>query len=238
MLEETHMVNLLAIDTSGASCSVALMYDQEIFAEFTLMERQQASHILPMIDRLLMQAKVSLNQLDTLAFSCGPGSFTGIRLAASVIQGLAYASNLPVVAISTLQILAQGAYRAFDAKNVLVAIDARMDEVYWGAYRLASDGFMRPISTDQRCKPILVEPPSLCDNWMGLGDGWKAYSELLRSRISGVIEINSNCYPDAKDLAILASDSFLAGNFLKPENALPTYFHEATSWKKQHNIPK
>lgn len=232
------MVNLLAIDTSGASCSAALIYNQEVFSEFTLMERQQANQILPMIDRLLMQAKVSLNQLDALAFSCGPGSFTGIRLAASVIQGLAYACNLPVVAISTLQILAQGAYRALDAKNVLVAIDARMDEVYWGAYQLASDGLMHSSSMDQRCKPALIEPLSLCDNWLGIGDGWQTYAELLRTRISGYIEINANCYPDAKDLAILATTEFLAGNLLKPENALPTYFHEATSWKKQLNIPK
>ena len=103
-------MKILAIDTSSNACGVALLCNNEVKALHELAPMQQTQKILPMIDALLGEAKVSLNQLDALAFGCGPGSFTGVRIAVSVMQGLGYAMNLPLIPVSSLAALAQAAY--------------------------------------------------------------------------------------------------------------------------------
>ncbi len=119
-------MKILLLDTSTFACSAALMIDEHITAHFEIAPRQHARLILPMIDKLLSDAELSLSNLDGIAFCQGPGSFTGIRLAASVVQGLAYGANLPVIPISTLAAMALGAYRKYGVQCVLSALDAKM----------------------------------------------------------------------------------------------------------------
>ncbi|WP_115175333.1 tRNA (adenosine(37)-N6)-threonylcarbamoyltransferase complex dimerization subunit type 1 TsaB, partial [Yersinia ruckeri] len=121
---------ILAIDTATEACSVALWNDGAILAHFELCAREHTQRILPLV-QLLTESGLALSQLDALAFGRGPGSFTGVRIGIGIGQGLALGANLPMIGISTLQTMAQGAFRQIGATRVLAAIDARMGEVYW-----------------------------------------------------------------------------------------------------------
>nr|VFJ43097.1 MAG: tRNA threonylcarbamoyl adenosine modification protein YeaZ [Candidatus Kentron sp. FM] len=133
-------MKILAIDTATDACSVALHLDGDYREIHELAPRRHAEILLPRIRTLLSEAALSLRDLDALAFGRGPGAFTGVRIATGVIQGLAFGADLPVVPISSLHALAQGAWRERGEGNVLAAFDARMGEVYWGAYRLDAAG--------------------------------------------------------------------------------------------------
>lgn len=123
---------ILAIDTATEACSVALYNQGETLAHFELCAREHTQRILPLVQQILAEAGLSLKQLDALAFGRGPGSFTGVRIGIGIAQGLSLGAELPLLPVSTLQTMAQGAYRQTGADRVLAAIDARMGEVYWG----------------------------------------------------------------------------------------------------------
>ena len=135
-------MKLLALDTSLDACSVALWQDGNITENFQVAPKQQTQLILPMLQQLLQETNITLKQIDALAFCHGPASFTGVRIAAGIIQGLSLPNNLPVIPVSTLQALAQSAYQEFGIKDILVCLDARMQEVYWGVYQLGENNLM------------------------------------------------------------------------------------------------
>jgi len=132
-------MKILAVDTATQACSAALFIDGETTAEFRLAPREHTQLILPMVESLLQQAAIKIADLDALAFGRGPGSFTGVRIATGIVQGLAFAHNLPVLAISTLASIAQLAGDEHQHNNVLAGIDARMGEIYWGCYQRADN---------------------------------------------------------------------------------------------------
>jgi hypothetical protein len=136
------MTTLLALDTATEACSVALLHDGKVTSHYEVIPRLHAQKLLPMIKQLLADAGVALSAVDAIAFGRGPGAFTGVRIAIGVVQGLAFALERPVLPISNLAALAQGALREHGVQQVAAAIDARMDEVYWGCYR-AEQGEMR-----------------------------------------------------------------------------------------------
>ena len=130
-------VTLLALDTATEACSVALLRGGEKTHLAQFAQREHTKHILPMVDEILAQAGITLHQVDALVFGRGPGSFTGVRIGAGIAQGLAFGAALPVIPVSNLAAMAQAAYVQYQAENVLTAIDARMNEVYfaqWAAY--------------------------------------------------------------------------------------------------------
>ena len=127
---------ILAIETSTPACSVALTIDGVLLEDFRLAPRQHNDLILPMVDQLLTQANIHLKDLDAIAFGKGPGSFTGLRIAAGVVQGLAYGADLPVIGISTLEAMALEAFQKYHKDYWLAALDARMGEVYIGGYKV------------------------------------------------------------------------------------------------------
>ena len=133
-------MKLLALDTATEACSVALNIDGELTEHYELLPRRHSRELLPMVEKIIAAAGLSLTQLDAVAFGCGPGAFTGLRVATAMAQGLAFGADLPVIPVSTLAALAQQAHRCYQSTHVLAAIDARMDEVYWGTVCPARSG--------------------------------------------------------------------------------------------------
>lgn len=224
------MPNLLAIDTSLQGCSAALLYENNITTLSQLAQRQQAILILPMIDQLLQQACISLQQLDAIAYGHGPGSFTGIRLASSIAQGLAFGVNRPLITISSMQILAQTIHAEFAEDHVLIALNAYKDQIYWGAYQADIHGWMESIMPDQRFHPKDIPTVSAMKNWVGAGEGWSIYSEALQQQVP-LKKYYSNSYPQAKELVRLAQRKYAQNDYLNPALALPNYLYGSEQWK-------
>lgn len=220
-------MNLLAIETATDACSAALWLDGTITEEFAIIPRQHTQKILVMLESLFSQTGLSFTQLDALAFSCGPGSFTGLRIAASVIQGLAVAWDRPVVPISTLHALAQGTYRITKNTHLFSCLDARMGEVYGGYYTLdESTGHMTSFSPEFLASPDNVHFPAGID-WLGVGSGCKAYLNLFEQKVGfHWHEEIGDIYPHAQDVAELAASRFLKGEYVSAEQALPVYFRD------------
>lgn len=142
-------MKLLALETATEACSAALWVDGRVLARFQHAPRLQTELMLPMVDELLAEAGIRLNDLDAIAYSRGPGAFTGVRIAAAVAQGLAFGVDLPIIPVSSLQTLAQGVNREYGADRVLCVFDARMDEIYVGAYEKDKDGLMQPLAPER-----------------------------------------------------------------------------------------
>ena len=224
-------VRLLSIDTTEEACSAALLTDGAVAERFELAPRRHSELILPMMAGLLSDAGLHLNDLDALAFARGPGSFTGVRIAASVIQGAAFGADLPVVPVSSLQALAQGAFRTRRATAVLSALDARMGEVYWGAYRADREGLMRPVIDEGVCAPHHVAVPEGGD-WWGIGSGWASYAAELGARCAMHLPRDAEARVHAQDVATLAAALFAAGGAVPAEQALPVYLRDEVAWAK------
>ncbi|MEL0029108.1 MAG: tRNA (adenosine(37)-N6)-threonylcarbamoyltransferase complex dimerization subunit type 1 TsaB [Perlucidibaca sp.] len=236
-------MNLLALETATEHCSVALLRvtagGREQLARGLHAPRQQTELILPMVDDVLAEAGISLRDLDALAYSCGPGAFTGVRIAAAVAQGLALGADLPVLPVSSLQAQAQGAARVHGAGAVLACFDARMQEVYAGAYHRDDDGLMQPLLAEVACRPDAL-PDTLVGAWsavaassalaVGSGSGWSSYGELLAGRLPVTLQ-DGDLPPDAGDVAALALPRLRAGRAVAPELALPVYLRDDV-WKK------
>jgi tRNA threonylcarbamoyladenosine biosynthesis protein TsaB len=219
-------VRLLAIDTSGEACSAALLIDSDSRQRFSRQPRRHGTLILGMVESLLAEAHLVLSDLDALAFGRGPGSFTGVRIAAAVAQGLGLGADLPVVPVSTLAALAQGHHRRAGVARSLVAVDARMGELYWGAYSLDPDGLMRLSGREEVGQAGRVETPPGC-GWHGVGNGWSAYGAPLSERLGDRLEtVEADATCESRDILPIAAADFLAGRGVAPELALPVYLRD------------
>jgi tRNA threonylcarbamoyladenosine biosynthesis protein TsaB len=219
-------MKLLAIETAAEACSAALLIDGEISQRFQVQPRKHSELIIPMLDELLQQSGLKPTQLDAVAFGCGPGSFTGVRIAAGVAQGVAFAADLPVVCVSTLAALAQGLFRKSGHKRVLPAFDARMQEVYWGCYQLQESGLMRAIFPDEIAPAEKVTPPT-GDAWYGVGSGWETYGETLSKVVgTGLKSVTPDLFCSAHDVALLGVAGFELGKAVSAEHALPQYLRD------------
>jgi tRNA threonylcarbamoyladenosine biosynthesis protein TsaB len=219
-------IKLLAIETSTEACSAALLCDGQVHDRYQLAPREHGRLILGMVDAVLAEAGLSLQQLDGLAFGRGPGAFTGVRIATGVIQGLAFGADLPVVPVSTLAALAQGALRQRGAMQVLAALDARMAEVYWGVYRCDAAGMMTEAEAERVCAASHIDVPA-GTGWFGVGGGFAAYAEILRERLGAVLtDCAPDVYPQARDVAVLGAAALARGEGVSAELALPVYLRD------------
>lgn len=221
-------MKLLALETSTEACSVALSVDGRVVSRFRHAPRLQTELLLPMAEEVLAEAGLSLAQLDALAYSRGPGAFTGVRIAAAAVQAFAFARDLPVVAVSSLQALAQGAHRVYGARRVLSVFDARMDEVYAGGHELA-DGLMRPLAPDCLCAPAAL-PAALRGEWFAAGNGVAVYEALLRGQCT-LTGTDAGLFPSAEDVLPLALAQYAQAGGQAAELALPVYLRDEV-WKK------
>lgn len=217
-------MRLLALETASDACSVALWQDGEVFQRLEVAPRRHAELVLAMADEVLVAAGCGRGDLDAVAFGRGPGAFTGLRIAAGVAQGIALGCDLPVVPVSSLAALAQGALRAHGWRRVLAAFDARMGEVYWGAFEAGEGGLMQPVGEERVCRPEAVPlPPG--GGWHGSGLGWAAHgaalATVLGEGLAGVEEAPR--HPEAHDVAVLGAALAAAGHTVEAARAVPVY---------------
>ena len=220
-------MKLLAIDTATEGCSAALLIGERLLTREAELARGHAERILPMIDELLGEAGMSLRGLDAIAFGRGPGSFTGVRLAAGIAQGLAFGADLGVVAISDLRALAQrGLAEDGSVARVLVCNDARMQEVYWGCFERGGDGLASDRGPERVGPPATVHLPPSWTDAAGLGRGFAAHPMLKALAGITVPDAWERLLPRAAEIARLAAPEAGAGRLLAPEAAVPVYLRD------------
>lgn len=214
-------MKILALDTSTAHCSAALWIDGEVEAREALAGQRHSELLLGMIDALLRGSCLSVRNLDGIAYGEGPGSFTGLRIACGVVQGLAFGGGVPVVGIGTLLAMAAGS----GVERVLCCVDARVQEIYHGAYERRDENW-HAVHEPTLCAPAAA-PELPGDGWLGCGDGFTAYAEVLEKRYAGKLaRVDPALYPHAREIAALAAPLFAAGRGVSAEKAAPVYLRD------------
>jgi tRNA threonylcarbamoyladenosine biosynthesis protein TsaB len=214
-------MKILALDTSTEYCSVALWLDGEVDAREALAGQRHSELLLGMLDDLLERHGLRPRDLDGIAFGAGPGSFTGLRIACGITQGIAFGANLPVLGVSTLLALAE----AVQAERAICCLDARMGQVYHAAYARQAgewDLVHRPGLYDPEDAPLVTG-----NAWTGCGSGFAAHREVLAKRYAGRLSaIIPDVYPHAKHVARLAVPEFELGNAGPADQAAPVYIRD------------
>jgi len=225
-------MKLLAIETATEACSAALYVDGSVSARYEVAPRRHTQLILPMCDTLIAEAGITLSQLDAIAFGRGPGSFTGLRIAAGVVQGVAFAWDLPVLPVSTLATVAQEAMHVHDSPNILATIDARMKELYWGYYRRDVEGLAHLCSAEGVGRPEKM--PIMSGSWFGAGTGWRAHPDALKSRIGeSLIGCHESLLPKAQYAIPLARALYDRGGAVTASQAVPVYLRDNVAKKSR-----
>lgn len=242
-------MNILAIDTATEACSVALEVDNTLYSHFEVCPQQHSQRLLPMIDAILKEAGVELASLDLLAFGRGPGSFTGVRIATGMIQGLALGTGLPVAGVSTLKAMAVEAAQKSTGQFVAVASDARMGEVYFCVYKQSDNG-LETIVPEQVCPPTeavnyLSElGEALNKNVIVAGTGWAAYEELqqwLNTQDAPESAASAAANTEKKPAVTLPNAAFMledakeaarANTTTSAVEVKPVYLRDKVTWKK------
>lgn len=230
------LTHILALDASSQACSVALWSGSpegqvSITHRWALMPRQHTRKLLPMVDEVLEEAGCSLQEVDAFAYGHGPGSFTGVRVAAGIVQGLAMGANKPLLGVSTLEALAfQGfdevrqQYPALDDIQVLAALDARMGELYVAPYRVKTvNGWITPEPLDEErvLKPDVLKLPE--GEYRGIGAGLNYLAEFPKAARECIVSVNSSAEPEARYISMLAARHYFAGEARPPEEIQPVY---------------
>ena len=219
-------MNVLALDTATAACSVALRVGEDTFIEHHILPRQQSERLLVLVDALLKKANISLKELNLIACGVGPGSFMGCRLAVSVAQGLAFGADLPVLPVSTLQVLSQA--HAHLSGSVLAAWDARMGQIYLGKYRPNDQHIMQLVGEEQLVSPesLIVDSSNV---WHAVGNAWQVYADFFPSGLLDQFDqVTSDSYPQAEYMLTIAAAA-PASAYIMPELLAPTYLRRPVS---------
>jgi len=221
-------MNILTIDTATEACSVALQFNQALFTRYEVCPQQHSQKILPMVDAVMKEAGASLAALDGLAFGRGPGSFTGVRIATGIIQGLALGSQLPVAGVSTLAAMAQQVINSGDVSDVAVAIDARMGEVYFAHYQ-NQQGIATLLGEEQVTSPETAAEQIDISSMAVAGTGWQAYPALSKLLNGQSVSVS---YPYARFMLPLAEQTLRAEQGMAVDAITPEYLRNTVTWKK------
>jgi tRNA threonylcarbamoyladenosine biosynthesis protein TsaB len=228
---------LLALDASSSACSVALSLQRgddepRLVSRFAMTPREHTRRLLPMIDEVLAEAGVSPGELDAVAYGRGPGSFTGLRIAAGAAQGLAYGLECPLLGVSTLEALALAAHRWHGVEYVATAMDARMGEIYVAAWR-CRDGNVEVLLEEAVIAPQRLQlPPAGPDGWYGIGSGWTLWEAMPAEVQAAVSQRDSGREPAAEEMVLLAARQYAAGERTAPHEAQPIYLRDQVAWQK------
>lgn len=255
------MTNILAIDTSTSACSVAIQCGDETLTRHKLANREHTKLLLPMVDDLLSESGKGLSQIDAIAFTAGPGSFTGIRIGFGVVQGLAFGADLPVLPVSSIETLAYTAIRklslSFDESSsieIIPMFDARMDEVYWAHFQLSGQQGANvlqrvckdSLSAPEKITPAVSENRTVHNNsginenalingtteLIVVGDGWN-YGDRIDLEPTTV---DSEMLPEAQDILTYAIPLIQSGKAIPIEQASPVYLRDKITWKKRERL--
>jgi len=218
-------MKILALDTATEGCSVSLGIGDRSIDRYVELDRGHAEQLLPMIESVLAEGGVGLKGLDAIAFGRGPGGFTGVRLAASVAQGLAFGAGIGVVPISNLAAVAQLAWQMSPSvRRVLAINDARMREVYWAPFEFTAG--LAPAGPERVSPSIEVTLPDVEGEWAAAGRGLRAWPELAeRCQAAGAV-LHPDLLPRASEVLTLARPAVAAGQVLDPVDALPVYVRD------------
>ncbi|WP_456269731.1 tRNA (adenosine(37)-N6)-threonylcarbamoyltransferase complex dimerization subunit type 1 TsaB [Kushneria sp. AK178] len=220
------MTSLLALDASSSACSVALWRDGNVISRVEHAPRGHTRRLMPMIDALLEEAGMARASLDAIAYGHGPGSFTGIRIAAGVAQGIAYGLARPLLGISTLRALAQGAWQRDGAGVVMPALDARLGELYVGLYQGGSEG-LETVMADAVMTPETLALPACEPGAITMVGSGVALMDRLPSGVRECVGTTlGDREPEAGDIVQLAAMDFAAGLITSPQQALPIYLRD------------
>ena len=227
------MTGILAIDTSTDACSVAVAIDGQITERYEYAPRQHNQLLFGMLRELLPDGDIRSHGIDAIAYGCGPGSFTGLRIAASAVQGLAYTNDLPVVAVSTLAVIAQAALRqglATPHATLLCSLDARINEVYSAVYEF-HEGLAVLIEGPQVCAPGDLDY-AYSGPLHGVGSGLRFIDSFPAKIAARISSHDSELLPAAQDLVPLAIEMLQRGETQTPRQVQPVYVRDEISWKK------
>ena len=217
-------MKLLGLETSGRVGSVALSVDGRVDSREIANAREQTERLLAVVDELLVGAGLEVARLDGIAFGRGPGSFTGLRVAAAVAQGLAAPASVPLLPVSSLLCLAQRAWRSERVAHSVACVDAHMGEIYWGEFELR-DGMIRAAGPER----LGAAGDS---GWVAVGGGFAAQREALAAVLAKAPRALPELEPAAEDLFPAAAEALAGGRATSPRDALPVYLREHTAWRR------
>lgn len=225
-------MNLLAVETSTELCSVALLRDGQLYVEEVMADNRHSEVLAPMIRRLLERAHLKAGQMDAFGFGQGPGSFTGIRIACGMVQGLAFAARRPVVPVPSLLALAEQSNEA----RVVAALDARMDEAYLAAYARNGDDWDDVIAPRLVARDVL--PPLPGRRWAAIGSGFDRF-DWMRAAYRDAVEMRfEGDLPRAGAIARLAARRFARGGGIPAHEAAPLYLRDKVALTVQERREK
>lgn len=214
---------ILAVDTATEACSAALLSGGQFYCRFEVAPRRHNLLIFEMCRDILSEAAVDISELKALVFGRGPGSFTGVRIATSLVQGIAYGRAIPVVPISDLQAVAQQAFEHSGCHQIFVAMDARMEEVYYGYFQKGADDLVEATSEEGVLPPQQL-PVLNTFNGVGAGTAWTSYQKIIRAIFGErLTDWHGPALPEAETLLKLALPRIAAGDTISVVSALPTY---------------
>ncbi|MGR2737870.1 tRNA (adenosine(37)-N6)-threonylcarbamoyltransferase complex dimerization subunit type 1 TsaB [Billgrantia sp. Q4P2] len=229
---------LLALDASSGACSAALLIrrdgaEERLVTRFALTPREHTRRLLPMVDDVLAEAGVSPSELDAVAYGRGPGSFTGLRIAAGTAQGLAYGLDRPLLGVSTLEALALAAHRRHGVEHVVTAMDARMGEIYVAAWR-CRDGATETLLEEAVMPPQRLQLPEVSyeGGWYGIGSGWTLWEAMPVEVQASVSQRDVESEPAAEEMVLLAARDYAQGVRPAAHESQPIYLRDQVAWQK------
>ncbi|ODN42315.1 tRNA (adenosine(37)-N6)-threonylcarbamoyltransferase complex dimerization subunit type 1 TsaB [Piscirickettsia litoralis] len=230
-------MKILALETATEACSIALQVGDEVIVDHRIAPRQHTELLLPMIKELLSKASLQAQDLDGIAFGRGPGAFTGVRIACGIAQGLALGAGVPLLSVSTLQTLAQGAYRQHGAEKIITAIDARMNEVYYAAFEITEKRLAQALIFERVCAPENIESPESNGSWCGVGTGFASYAQALNCELGQYLtKVIDDALPNAIDILPMARDLLAQGKVTALEDAVPVYLRDNIAKKSTKRV--
>ncbi|MFT6955330.1 MAG: tRNA threonylcarbamoyladenosine biosynthesis protein TsaB [Halieaceae bacterium] len=228
------MINILAIDTATDACSVAVFRDGQIDERHEIAPRRHNHRLPAMLRELFASGDLKKQGVEAIAYGCGPGSFTGLRIAASAVQGLAFSNRLPAIPVSTLacQVVTAARLNLLNKElPVLSLLDAKVNEVYWGCFQL-SEGLPVAMHGPGVSAPEHLSLPQVDGQWQAVGDGCQFYGTMLDSMRSNIHVVGAQVLPRARDMIPLAMRAFDQGLLQQAHEVCPVYVRDEISWKK------